>query len=341
MEWKVITEYPNAELEKKWFEFLQDSTHSSHYTSPGFHKMPYWKGKNPFTVLVLDDGKIVGVACSLHEEKEIMAGLAVRPQVAFAKDADASKVAETMLEGLMSVIGKDGELITLHSMAKIEAFEELGLSVKRAEGSMELIVLDLSEGSEDIFKNFSQSRRSDIRKALRQGKLEIKELETFEEIKELHAIHLDWCRFKEVEPETFEEFKTAWQQKDYLRIFIAKTEGKVIAGSIFRFCEGGLVEYSANNSMPEYRNLRPNDVIVWKAIEWSAEQGFPYFSMGGSHLFLRRFGGNVWRSYRYQLDRTLFKKHLAKGAISDIAIKTYQSLAPSTRQKIKKVLGRQ
>lgn len=340
MRFEIITDYPNTELEQKWFDFLPGSTYSSHYTSPGFFKMPYWKTQNPYAVLVLDDERIVGVSCGLNQNNQIVSGLEVRPQVAFAKDADELGVAKTMLEGLEKVSGDEGELITLHTLEKIDAFEELGFKAKKAEGSFEVIMLDLALGSEEIFKNFSQSRRSDIRKAIRQNKMQISQVENLEELEELHKIHVDWCKVKEVEPDTWHDFVIAWKEKDYKRIFIAKTNEKIIAGSYFRFVKGGLVEYAANNSIPDYRNLRPNDLLVWKAIEWSCENGFSKFSMGGSHLFLRRFGGDIVASYRYQFDRTLFKKHAAKEAISGLAIKTYQSLPDSTRQKIKKVFGR-
>ncbi len=340
MRFEIITDFPNKELEQKWHDFLPDSTYPSHYTSPGFFKMPYWEGQNPFAVLVLEGEKMVGVACGLNKNKQIISGLEVRPQVAFAKNADKSEIAETMLAGLMELGGDDGEFITLHSMAKIEAFEDLRFRAKRAEGSFEVIMLDLSEGSEEIFKNFSQSRRSDLRKAMRQNKMQISQVETLDELEELHKIHIDWCKVKEIAPDTWNEFVIAWKQKDYKRIFIAKAEGKIIAGSFFRFYKNALVEYAANNSISDFQRLRPNDLLVWKAIEWACENGFSHFSMGGSHLFLRRFGGNVATSYRYQYDRTLFKKHAAKEAISEIAIKTYQSLPDSARQKIKRVLGR-
>ena len=340
MRFEIITDFPKKELEQKWHDFLPDSTYPSHYTSPGFFAMPYWKGQNPFAVLVFDGEKMVGVACGLNENKQIVSGLEVRPQVAFAKNADEAEIAETMLEGLIQLGGNDGEFITLHSMKRIDAFENLGFKSKKAKGSFEVIMLDLSEGSEEIFKNFSQSRRSDIRKAIRQNKIQISQVEILEELEELHKIHIAWCKTKEVEPDTWEEFVIAWEQKDYKRIFIAKAEGKIIAGSFFRFYKNALVEYAANNSIPDFRRLRPNDLLVWKAIKWSCENGFSHFSMGGSHLFLRRFGGNTATSYRYQYDRTLFKKHAAKEAITGLAIKTYQSLPDSTRQKIKKVLGR-
>ncbi len=340
MHWKVITECPDPELEAKWHEFMPRSSYPSHYTSPGFFKMAYWEDKNPYAILILDGDEVVGVSCGLLTGNQIISGIEVRPQVSFSKRADETSVAEAMLDGLIEFGGKEAELITLHSHKQITAFEDIGMSVKRAEGSFEVVVLDLSIGSEEIFKAFSQSRRSDIRKAIRQKKLQISQIETLDELEELHKIHVDWCRTKEVTPDHWEMFKSVWEQKDYMRIFVAKAEGKVIAGSYFRFYKDSLVEYAANNSIPKYQNLRPNDLLVWKAIEWSCENGFSKFSMGGSHLFLRRFGGDKVSSYRYQMDRTLFKKHKTKEALRSLAIKTYQSLPDSSRKKIKSVFKR-
>jgi hypothetical protein len=129
--------------------------------------------------------------------------------------------------------------------------------------------------------------------------------------------------------------------KDYHCIFIAKHVGKIIAGSYFRFYEKSIIEYAANNSLPEYQRLRPNDLLVWRSIEWACEHEIPLYSMGGSHLFLRRFGGAPVSSYRYQLDRTFLRKYRKKEAVADFAIKTYQSLPIETRRLIKKVLGKE
>ena len=340
MKWKVITDCPDGDLEEKWHEFMPLSSYPSHYTSPGFFKMAYWENKNPFAVLVMDADKVVGVSCGLLGDIQVVSGMEVCPQVSFSKRADKKQIAQAMLDGLVEFGGNEIELITLHSQDEISAFEELGFGVKKAEGSFEVVVLDLSVGGEEIFKGFSQSRRSDIRKALRQEKLQISQLETLEELEELHTIHVNWCNVKDLAPDHWEMFKTAWEQKDYMRIFVAKSGGKIIAGSYFRFYKNALVEYAANNSIPEYQNLRPNDLLVWKAIEWSCENGFSKFGMGGSHLFLRRFGGEVVSSYRYQMYRTFFKKHAAKEALSNLAVKTYQNLPDSAREKIKTVFKR-
>ena len=340
MKSEIITTYPELLLEQKWFDFMPVSTYPSHYTSPGFFKEPFWINQNPFAVLVLDEEKIIGVATGLKKGKQIVCGLDSRPQISISKHADRKEIIKILADGLLNLAGNEAELLTVHCAEQIKEFTELGFCEKKATGASKVLVLDLTKGADAVFRNFSQSRRSDLRKAMRENQVEISQIETEGELAELYKIHVAWCERKQIVPDTWEMMQTIFANRDYHRIFIAKHNGKVIAGSYFRFYPKGIFEYTANNSMPEYQNLRPNDLLVWKSIEWACEQGFSLYSLGGSHLFLRRFGGFEVSGYRYQLDRTFLKKYERKESFRDFAIKTYQSLPISAKQTIKRIAGR-
>lgn len=319
---------------------MPTSTFPCHYTSPGFFAEPFFEDKNPFAVLIFDGERIVGIATGIYTDKKISCGMEVRPQISIAADSDRRAVAEAVVEALLELGKNDAELISLNSLDEIEGFEDKGFAGRRAKGTFEVIMLDLRGGADAVFKGFSQTRRSDLRKAMRQNQVQISQMETLEELAELYEIHVGWCERKENVPNSWETMKRVFALKDYHRIFIAKHEGQVIAGSYFRYYKKALMEYAANNSLPEYQHLRPNDLLVWRSIEWACEQEIPLYSMGGSHLFLRRFGGAPVSSFRYQLDRTFLKKHRKKEAVTDFAVKTYQSLPAETRRIIKKVFGK-
>lgn len=340
MNWKIINAYPDSETEKKWFDFLPASTFPCHYTSPAFFLEPFWKNKNPFALLVFDDEKIVGALTGLKSEKQIVSGLEVRPQVSIAKDSNRNEVVKHLVAGLEDFAGEKTNLVSIHSAERAPEFAACGFTEKKAAGTFEVIMLDLSKGADAVFKSFSQSRRSDLRKAMRENRVQISQLETPDELKELHQIHIEWCGRKNIASDTWEMMESLFAQKRFRRIFIAKHDGKIIAGSYFRFFPKALMEYTANNSLPEYQHLRPNDLIVWKSIEWACEQGMTRYSMGGSHLFLRRFGGETVSSYRYRIDRTFLKTYEKKEAVRELAIKTYQTIPYSTRQKLKRFIGK-
>ena len=340
MNYKIFTEHPNEDWTNSWNEFLTRASFPTHYTTPNFFVDPFVRGGERFAVLSLDDEKITGVVTGIFDGKKLVSGLFVRPQFAIDKSFDVLKTAENLLEGLKETGGENLEVAEFFSWEPIREFEEIGFQTREYFGEQGTIILDLSKGADALFKDFSQTRRNELRKAIKQNKVQISEVENPDELRELYAIHCDWNERKGNTPDKFEDFEIAWKQKNYRKIFIAKHDGKVIAGSYYRFCPGGVVEYAANNSLTEFQKLRPNDLLGWHSIQWASENGFRLYSMGGSHLFLRRFGGDTASVFRYKMDFTTLKIHNLKETVSDFGIKTYKSLPQPVREKIKTVLGR-
>ncbi len=340
MNWKVLTQYPDPKTEIQWNEFLQNASFATHYVTPNFFVDPYIRGGERFAVLAYQGEQINGVITAVDSGKSIISGMAVRPQTAFRRGVDLSETSLALLQGLKEKGGSDLELIKFYTWEPIHEFAKLGFQEEITSEDDAIIVLDLSIGADEIFKGFSQTRRNELRKAMKQNLLEIKDLETEEEFQELYRIHVDWNERKGNAPDSEAELRLAVAQKEHRKIIIAKFEGKVIAGSYYRFCKGGVIEYAANNSLIEFQKMRPNDLIGWRSIEWACQQGFKHYSMGGSHLFLRRFGGNVVRSHYYHLDSTFLHIHDFKEKLGRFGIKTYRSLPQGVKNKLKKIAGK-
>lgn len=340
MNYKIFTEYPDKNWTRKWNEFLEKADFPTHYTTPNFFVDPFVRGGERFAVAALDGEKITGVLTGVDDGKSIVSGLFVRPQFCLSKSANRFETAKCLFEGLKEKGGAGLQVIELFSWHPVAEFEKNGFQVREYGGEQGTILLDLSKGTDALFMDFSQTRRNELRKAIKQNLVQISEVENLDELAELYAIHRDWNERKGNSPDKFEDFELAWKQKDYRKIFIAKHEGKVIAGSYYRFCPGGVIEYAANNSLTEYQKLRPNDLLGWHSIRWACENGFPLYSMGGSHLFLRRFGGETVSTYRYKIDLTFLHIHNLKETVNDFGIKAYKSLPMPVRTKIKAVLGK-
>lgn len=339
MDWKLITKYPEDALRRRWEEFLASASYPTHYTTPNFFTDPYIRGER-FAVLAFEGADITAVLTGVDTGGRIVSGLPVRPQIVFRKGCDRASALRALLEGAVEKGGKSLELIDLHTWEPVEKPESLGFRARSCTGEDSIIMLDLSKGEGQIFREFSQTRRNELRKAVKSAAVEIRELGSDEEIVGLYQIHVDWNNRKGNQPDSFEDFEIAVRQHENRKVFIAVHDGRIIAGSYFRFCPGGVVEYAANNSFAKYQNLRPNDLICWRAIQWACADGFTHFSMGGSHLFLRRFGGEAFNAWHYRLDRTFLKRHEVKETLKKFAVKTYLSLPDSARQKIKQGLGR-
>ena len=82
-----------------------------------------------------------------------------------------------------------------------------------------------------------------------------------------------------------------------LSLLMAEYSGVVVAATILlKYKNTVYSEYTAAD--PEYLHLRPNHWILWKAIEYSKDQGYKYFDFGLSSKsnkglvdFKRRWGG--------------------------------------------------
>jgi Acetyltransferase (GNAT) domain len=315
----VLHGFPPRELEERWRDFLGRVEYPGAYHTPEFFLEPFWEGKHPFAILAFKQGEMVGVLTGLHLRHRILSGLPSRPQL-FIKDDNGGVVTDTLLKGLLRETGptKLVEVFSWHS-TPLPTFEEYGFRKKQLEGN---VVLDLRLGAEALFKQFHDSRRRNIRTAMKKG-IEVSEVKTEEDLAAYWEVYCGWRgtgRKKVRADSSFAQVKKVHELSANHCRFLARYKGKPIAGSTVRFCPAGLIVYADNCSLEEFIRFYPNDLLIWKAIEWACKQGFPKMSLGGAHIFLRRCGGVVEPIDRYRLDRTFLHRHELKGNL--LAIRT-------------------
>ena len=339
MEHKVLTSMPDSSLRSRWDESLAQMPLATNYVTPNYFIDPYVSGERFAVLGVENDDSIAAVLTGVIEDVGIVSGMFSRPQLVFRDGIEQEKAAKALLRGIEELAGNSNFNIQIHSWHQIPRLGH-GMQMRSSASETSVVVLDLSKGSEAIFADFSQTRRNEIRRAQKQSIVEVKELETDEELAELYKIYSDWNVRKGNPSDTFEKMQIASAQRENRRIFIAKANQKVIAGSFYRYCPGGMVEYAANFSIPEFQKFRPNDLIGWHAIRWASDSGCRYFSMGGSHLFLRRFGGEVWTTFRYTRGNRPVTFRSIKENAHDIGAAAFRSLPATVRQGVRRVLAR-
>jgi hypothetical protein len=77
------------------------------------------------------------------------------------------------------------------------------------------------------------------------------------------------------------------------------------------------VEVAAGCSLRRALHLRPNDLLYWRAIEWSCAEGLTKCSLGGANLFLQKFGGKVVQTTRHRLDLSLLRRFAIADRMAD------------------------
>jgi len=108
---RVLHSLPDPELERQWRAFLLAADYPTHYVAPEFFLEPFFKQKNPFAIVVSRGPSVVAVLTGIHEGKQIVCGVAGRPQIAFIPPA-ADDVLASMIDALRKEAGKS-QLITM------------------------------------------------------------------------------------------------------------------------------------------------------------------------------------------------------------------------------------
>ena len=335
----ILHKFPGSDLRSMWRSYLSRLECPAHYDSPAFFLEPFWTGKRPFAILAIDGDRITGVLTGIHDGKHVLSGLPSRPQISVDPGSDQHAVLEALMQGLLRE-AESAETISVYTWSSLEldVFAAQGFRRRLLAGN---VVLDLAEGAEGLFLQFAKDRRRNVRFAEKHG-IEISEATTPEDVAEAYEVYRQWRRTdrKQIlsEERSFEVFAGAVQLTDNKRLFLARLSGKVIAVNSFRYHPNGLFESAANYSLEDFLHLKPNDLLQWKGIEWACRHGFRRHSLGGSHEFLRRFGGTVVTILRYRLDRSLLRQHHLAETVCDLGRATLRSLPISVEHRVRYLL---
>jgi hypothetical protein len=339
MEFTTIHEYPSGDLERSWQECLMRVECPAHYDSPAFFLDPYWRRQNPFAILARDGPDVTGVLTGLHPAKQVISGLASRPQICLDATREGGPILDALLRGLLEE-ANDAELITVYTWLHqpLPAFAARGFRSRELEGN---VVLDLTLGADKLFANFPKDRRRNIRFAEKNG-VEIREVTTEQDIKDAYDVYARWRQTdrKEIKGRgrTYEVFAEAARLKNNRLVMVGRVEGKPIAMNLFRFFRGGLFESAANSSLEEYMHLKPNDLLQWRGIQWACANGMKRHSLGGAHSFLRRFGGTIVPVCRYRLDKTLLRKHDLQETVLRVGRETVEKMPAGIGKRVRSLL---
>jgi hypothetical protein len=340
--YEISLEFPIALLEAAWRECLAHVEMPSHYNAPEFFLEPHWhhRGQTPFAVLAIQDGQVVAVLTGVHAGIGIASGAASRPQVCFRRDANRETATKDLMAGLLRLADTYGaEIVTVYSWDQMPALEQREFKTLQLEGS---VVIDLGGGAEKIFNSLHTDRRKDVRFAIKHG-IDVREVQSEKDVEEYFEVYQRWKKTtrKEIHHDhTLEMGKKILTLSRNHKRFLAVHDGTVVASSGVRFFEGGLVECANNCSLDEFLRLHPNDLLIWKTIEWACTNGFQRVSLGGAHLFLRKWGKTILPIYRYRLDRTWLRRHDLKENVQRSAGIYLRRMPAKVQRSIRRIFGK-
>jgi len=300
----ILDRQPCGSLEGKWRACLAASDFPTHYTAPEFFLEPSLRSKRPFAILSLAGEDVTGVLTGVHEGDRIQSGLSVRPQIAFSRAADPSHAMTNLIAGVLQE-ARSATLVDFFVWSDMAGMVDARFQKRPYEG---VVVMDLPRDPEVIFRKLSPKRRTDIRRVIKSG-VSVHVAESQDDISAYYDIHREWARRKGQPLVEEKEFRETFALTGNRRLLLAQYKERIIAGVVHRFFPGGVMEYAANNSLESALQLRPNDLLQWRAIEWGCTEGITKYSLGGAHPFLRKFGGQVVPTTRCRLDLSIFRRY--------------------------------
>jgi len=198
------------------------------------------------------------------------------------------------------------------------------------------LIVDLHRSIDDVWKALDKDARRGVRKARSLG-VEATVAHTWREWKEYYDLHLLHSREKHypAEPRLFYEEMFKLHRKNMSRLFVAKLENRIIAGTLCLIYRENLVGIRSASS-DAFRKYQPNNLAHWKSIEWSKENGVKIYDFDGLPLeqtkylrgvynYKKRWDGSVqW--YYYYLNNGLLPPTVHLVRTSFLASKVFSAL---------------
>lgn len=142
--------------------------------------------------------------------------------------------------------------------------------------------VDLRPDLEELWSGIDASARRAIRKAEREG-VEVSPAQDEADLRAFHEMHLRVRKYKYrmlAQPYAF--FQKLWHhfiERHHGSLMLARVGGRVIGGVLFLEWKD-TIYYKFNASDAAYLAYRPNDLIIWTAIQKARERGFARLDFG-------------------------------------------------------------
>ena len=178
--------------------------------------------------------------------------------------------------------------------------------------------LDLTQNEQELLSSFRSSTNRNIKKAIREG-VNVKISNSLESIKAFYRLNCITRKHHGLPPQPYYFFKKIYEhiisgKKGF--VALASFRKRTIAGAVyFHFGSNAIYKYGASDR--DFQHLRANNLVMWEAIKWYAQNGFKHFSFGRTDLdhegllqFKRGWGAKeeTINYYKFDLTKNAFIK---------------------------------
>ena len=183
---------------------------------------------------------------------------------------------------------------------------------------------------ETLWKKIDKSNRNSIRKAIKYD-VRVERVVEKQDLSKFHELELLTHKRLGIGTPSLNFFETIWKKlhsTGNVEVFIAKYKKNAIASTLV-FSFNNRVIYGYANSETKHLNLRPNNLLLWKVIEWSYKKGHAFLDLGatsyeweGVFFFKSSFStSNIPYAHYYFPSNTTLIENTALGKLGKKIIK--------------------
>jgi len=298
--------------EKQWRDFVTAHPHGNIFHSPEMYQVfSHVKGHKPDFWAVLSDNEQV-LALFSPVQISILNGFLRRFStravsyggILVAPNADGQVALDLLLSEYARRVDGSPVFTELRNLFDVEHVQQVLQKNKYAfEGHLNYII-DLNGSPDTVFQNIGARTRKNIRRALRDNKVEIEEVHDQAKLNECYELLVKTYARAEVplaDRLLFEAAFNVLRPKNMIRIVLARVDGVAVASSI-EFLYKDMMYGWYGGLDRAYAEFLPNEILMWHILEWGVNHGYKTYDFGGAGKpdeeygvrdFKAKFGGTL------------------------------------------------
>ncbi len=278
----AVVENPSAELWNSFLKISPEGNLGQCFEFAEIARMAYPRTK-VVRLCTTHNGKPIGIVQGTYSSYfgfgmtlSVIRGPIVEPQ-----SEEKSRLVGTLLKELEDY-GKRKRIIHVQilvpdSWQLQEVFHKMGYaSVAR----INEYVVNLEEGVQKLWKSIDHNKRRNIKKAEKEG-VEIVQSNCHDDLEDFISMHKAAVKRGGFSTYPRSWFEVVWKtyNPELSKLFLAYWKGKSVSG-VHIVIQGKTVYALSAGSLTEGWEVRPNDIMHWKVMEWACQNGYSKYDMG-------------------------------------------------------------
>jgi FemAB-related protein (PEP-CTERM system-associated) len=284
-----------------WDAFV-DANGGPAYALSGWRDAVDSYGHDHWQLVVRDtsSGALAGALPLTHVDSRLFGSKLLSP--AFAErggvvvgEQDADRVTELLLDQTVQLaerLGVDSVSLRGSQVAGTDQFVEKNRYVT--------FRVDTAAGTETVWDGLKGSRQRQVEQAGDDASLEFSVGTSLDDLREYYQLYLESMRGHGSPPHSFEFFRRLWDSlypSGNFRLSTVHHEGSLVNGMIDLGVGSTVYQWGVVSDY-DYRDLNGGSFLLWKSLEWAAENGYDTYEFGrtregsGVYMFKKSFGGS-------------------------------------------------